>query len=228
MRKITLLSLLIAILAVFPEHSLPAISSALVVREDARIEKADAIVILLGGGPERVVRAVQLYESGYAPRIVLGSGFRSSHAWDAIPHDLPWPFSSDIYQDALVFLGIPTSDIVEVDTSSGYDTNGELRSIANFAIDEEWENVILVTTASHSRRVDLIWRRISDIRHRVIAAPQPGFERWWQHGEYIRSVAYEYGALSKELYRQAAYYARKEGRKLLERYTGNKKSPSPS
>jgi uncharacterized SAM-binding protein YcdF (DUF218 family) len=218
MRKITLLSLLVATIAVVPERTLPFISSILVVDQVEELQDSDAIIVLLGGGPERVVRASQLYKEGYAPRIVLGSGFRPEHPWSAIPQDLPWPYSSEIYQDALVYLGVSTEDLIEVDTSEGFDTDGELRRISSFAKQSAWEKVILVSSASHTRRVGLIWSRISDIEQKVVAAPIPGFSEWWRHGEHCRRVAYEYGALSKEMFRQAIYYAKTKGLELFEKY----------
>ncbi|MCB0359405.1 MAG: YdcF family protein, partial [Bdellovibrionales bacterium] len=90
--------------------------------------------------------------------------------------------------------------IVLVPSPGAYDTRHELQAVAAEFVKQGWKSVLLVSSASHTRRVALIWESVAPtIPYRVVAAPSPGFDRWWNDGKHVRSVAYEIGALTKEL-----------------------------
>ncbi len=57
--------ILLALLAVFFRYA-----GVGIVTSDAP-EKADVIIVLMGSGPDRILGAVDLYEQGYAPYIVM-------------------------------------------------------------------------------------------------------------------------------------------------------------
>ena len=169
---------------------------------DEQPQKTDAIVVLLGGsGPERVIRANELLEMEAAPIIAFGSGYRNMDIYEQLPENFVWPNSSTSYKLALESLGVSEEKVQVIDTSSAYDTALELTSIGEFARQNGWKKIMLVSGVTHTKRASMIWKRINpDIYAITSSAWHPGFEKWWQHGQWRRSVGYEYGALIKEMW----------------------------
>ncbi len=202
----TLLFLLFCAAVIFavPQYTLGLLSAALVVDDEPA--QVDAIVILLNpGSPARTIKAAELYAEGLAPRIVLAGGEDLRSQLDFVPPGFSWPRSSDANVQGLQSLDIPTSSIVVVDSPEAYDTAHELTAVAKRCRSEGWSRVILVTSASHTRRARMIWRRVAPrIDEYTVAAPQPGFDHWWSSGRGRKAVMYEYGAIVKELCRKVA------------------------
>jgi len=165
---------------------------------DQEPQGSDAIVVLLGGaGPERVLKAHELYRRGLAPRIVFGSGFNPKNATTP---GIEWEAEGGKYRRALRSLGVPAANLVVVDTSTAHDTAGELSAIAEHFKRAGLVSAILVTSASHSRRSSLMWRRVAeDIPYFVVSAGEARFNHWWSDSYSRKRVAYEYGAFIKEL-----------------------------
>jgi uncharacterized SAM-binding protein YcdF (DUF218 family) len=194
--------LLVLVLLAFPQYTLGLLSRVLVVDEPPL--SADAIVILLGTGTaDRVLRADELFKKNFAPRIVFASGYIDQKLLTNAPQGFTWPSLSSPYQTALQSLGVPKSAIVEIPARDAYDSAHELTDIAAYARKAGWRRVLLVSSAGHTRRVDLIWRRIGkDIEHITIAAQPVDLDHWWTDGRKVRSVGYELGALVKESWAQ--------------------------
>lgn len=186
----------------FPEKVL-APAARFLVAEDVP-EKSDAIVILLGADtPERVLRALELFAANYAPRIVHGSGFVDQELMRGAPQGFFWPPPSIRERLALQSLHVPDNQLVVVDTSSAFDTQGELEAIAGHARREQWKKLLLVTSATHSRRASIIWHRVApDITVRSVPAREPHLDTWWKDPRLVRALGYECGALVKEAFRQ--------------------------
>lgn len=185
---------------VAPQHSLGLLGKTLLVNEPPL--PADGIVILLGAnGPDRVYRAYQLYRNGYAKKLVFGSGYENTLLRDGIEEEILWPKPSTGYILALKSLGVPEEDIIVLPSTNAYDTAHELEVIAEYARAQGWSTVGIVTSAAHTLRTRLIWRRIApDIFNYIVSAPAPGFSEWWNHGRYRQEVGYEYVALVKEFW----------------------------
>lgn len=82
-------------------------------RLEDRPEKADVIFILGGSTLSPVVRAAELYHSGYAPKIAfisIGGRFGGNHVW-GIPEYIK-------YHETLLGLGIPEKSIISEGLSS--------------------------------------------------------------------------------------------------------------
>ena len=197
-RSLLLLLLLCSAVFFCPQYVLPPFSSVLVVDQEA--VQADAVVVLLGSSQaDRILKAYEIYKKGLAPIIAYGSGFVDKEIESRHPEGLIWLDNSQIYTRALNSLGVPDKDIAIIPSERAYDTAGELKAVYEYAKTAGWKTVILVTTASHTRRVDLIWKRVAaGISHRVAAAPQPELKEWWKHGRMRREVAYHYASLLKE------------------------------
>jgi uncharacterized SAM-binding protein YcdF (DUF218 family) len=202
-RKICLwLLLLVLIVFALPQYTLGLISRFLVV--DQPPLSANAIVILLGTTTaDRVLKANELFKNNLAPYIVFASGYVDQQSLTNAPQGFHWPSMSAPYQTALQSLGVPRSAIVEIPAQDAYDTAHELTGIAIYARKAGWHRVLLVSSAGHTRRVDLIWRRVGKgIEHITIAAQRGELDRWWTDGRSVRVVGYELGALVKESWAQ--------------------------
>lgn len=211
---VTVLAIAFLVVAAFivPGTVLPPVARFLVVREEPG--HADAIVVLLGGEvPDRVLAAAELFAEGVAPRVIMGSGFVDRDLLSGAPPSLIWQRPVLRMKVALESLGVPSSAITIVDTSTNYDTSGELGAIASYLRSKDLKRVVLVTSASHSRRVAVIWRRVSgDIEGRVYGAEAPSLASWWTDSRAARDLIYEYAALVKEALRQV--YLRIRGVRL--------------
>ena len=202
---IYLLFILVALYAsvlFLPQLLLPFLSNYLEVRDQPA--RTDAIIVLLGGqGPSRVVQAHNLFQAKMADKIVFGSGFKDKKQFENLPENFIWPTSSVAYELGLKSLGVEKENMVIVDTSSAFDTAHELRDIGSFVRSKGWTSVALVTSATHSRRASIIWRRLNpDIVAISLPAPSPKLDSWWKHGQLRRAVGYEAAALTKELWAQ--------------------------
>ncbi len=155
---------------------------------------ADAIVVFAGGAgesatagggyQERVRQAVDLYDAGYAPRLIFSTGFVYAFR------------EAEIMRGLAIDLGVPADSIVlEERAASTYENVIFVRDIARrFAS----RRVLLVSSPYHMRRALLTWRRqVPDIE--VVATPAPG-SQYYSHGrgaslQQFRGIAWEYAAI---------------------------------
>lgn len=168
---------------------------ALVVRDAP--QSADAIVVLLGDDAvgSRAEQAAELYRQGWAARIVFGTGY-GKRAEDVRAQN------RGTYLATLRARGIPDSAQLLIDSSNGADTSGELSAVADYSRQHGWKRILLVTSAGHSRRTDVIWSRVaSGIDHVTIGAQDPEFESgrpWWSSRHTRGVLMHEAGGFLKE------------------------------
>ena len=160
--------------------------------------RADAIVVFAGGAgesaqagggyQERVKQAVDLYDAGYAPRMVFSSGFVYAFK------------EAEIMRGLAIDLGVPADDIdIEEKAASTYQNVLFTRDIAR---QQGARRVLLVSSPYHMRRAVLTWRKQApDIE--VVSAPVLG-SQYYAHGsgatpQQFRGIAWEYAAIA--LYR---------------------------
>lgn len=196
-------AILIAILLIIaPAPLLEPVAEALVVREEPG--HAGAIVILLGSdAPDRILAGESLLRRGVADRIVIGSGFMLPSWFAGTPQSLIWHHPALRMKVGLESLGVPPEKITVVDTATAYDTSAELTEIAAYVRARNLAPVVLVSSATHTKRLQIIWRRVApDLDARVYAADSAEIASWWTDSRLIRNIGYEYAALVKELLRQ--------------------------
>lgn len=193
---------ILVLLFVAPASLLNPVASALIVSEEPK--HGDAIVVLLGSdAPDRVVTAEELFRNGVSDRIIVGSGFMLPSWFEGLEKPVVWQHPALRMKVALESLGVPQDKITIVDTSLAYDTSAELTEIAAYLRAKKLSHVILVSSATHTRRMQIIWRRIApDLEASVVAADSSEMKAWWTDSRLIRNVGYEYAALIKELLRQ--------------------------
>jgi uncharacterized SAM-binding protein YcdF (DUF218 family) len=187
---------LAAVVALAAALLVPAAGRYLVAEDPP--ERADAIVVLAGSYPDRVLEAVELYKLGLAPRIILcrepeTSGFRR-----VAELGLNVPRPSDISRLVAEQLGVPPQAI-EVLSRAGDSTYAEAQTVIDEAARRGYRAILLVTSKYHTRRAAAIYRLLAGGRVKVIvrAARHDDFQsdRWWRHRMSARRLIIEYQKL---------------------------------
>ncbi len=149
--------------------------------------KADAIVVLSGDSVDatRVRRAVELYQQGWAPRILLSG-----------PLIRPY-FSEGVFmvQDAKRF-GAPDAALQVVESRADSTTEEEV-VILNYASGRNFYRLLVVTSDYHTRRAYAIYSAAAKRRRleiKIISAPQflMGGRRWWENRLALKGMFFEF------------------------------------
>jgi len=159
---------------------------------------ADAMVLLMGNFPERVLQAVDLYHEGRADRLII--------VYESMgPYRILESRGADVIRtttqahDAAIALGIPSDKITMLpgDARSTLDEAIALREYLK--VSSAADTIILVSSPAHMRRSYLIFRAIlRDPERPLYVGSSPsaysGFnpEKWWRRREDIQSVLSEY------------------------------------
>jgi uncharacterized SAM-binding protein YcdF (DUF218 family) len=201
--RITKISIVLLTLLLIWILFAPFLAERLIVEKS--LEKADAILILGGSATylERTQKATELYKNGVAPKIFLtDDGERGS--WNA--KEQKNPKFAELAQKRLIEQGISPENI-EILQPEVSGTIDEAQVLANKARENNLKNVIIVTSAYHTRRA--LWtfeRKFEQENLSVnfgIFAPPAGIQtpppqiwwlspRGWQFvaGEYLKSLYY--------------------------------------
>jgi len=163
------------------------------------LEKADAIIVLGGSVPDRILEAVDIYKEGYAPLIIM-TRERKPEGYDEL-HKLgiKVPEGHDLIKIIALKLGVPESAIVTIDKRVD-STFSELRTIYNFLRKKSFKSVILVTSKYHTTRATIVFNRVTKGRIKVITRPSKydsfNPENWWKTRKDFRLTFFEYQKLA--------------------------------
>jgi uncharacterized SAM-binding protein YcdF (DUF218 family) len=146
------------------------LSPSLLVRSE-RPQPADAIVIIGGDHkPARIAKAVQLYQAGYAPDVLLSAGNWVLEGNAKMPED--W-----VLKRLAVANGIPDSAILlEADSLSTVQNAGFTAKIAQA---HGWEHILLVTSHFQSRRAAWLFRQHYPSNISIQVIPADGCTLCW-------------------------------------------------
>lgn len=160
----------------------------------AEPQKADAIVVFAGGvgesgkagggAQERLKQAIDLYRAGYAPMLVVSSGYVYSF------HE------ADVMRALAIDQGVPAASIVLEERSTN--TYENVRYVDAILRDHRWRRILLVSSPYHMRRALLVWRK-QDPEVTVYPTP-PSVSQFYDHTrgasvEQIRGLLQEYVAI---------------------------------
>jgi len=167
------------------------------------LERADVIFVLGGSSVylERTRRAATEYKRGVAAKILLtDDGERTG--WSRLEkRNIPYV---ELAQRNLIAEGVP-AEAVEIVKPNGSGTIYEAQMLREKARAENWQTVLLVTSAYHTRRARWTFERtLTGENVQVgIVAPPPGEQTplpalWWLApqgwnfvaGEYVKSFYY--------------------------------------
>jgi uncharacterized SAM-binding protein YcdF (DUF218 family) len=156
--------------------------------------RADAIVVFAGGvgetgkagggGSERLNEAVSLYRAGYAPYIVLSSGYVYSFK------------EAEEMRDLAMAQGVPAGAIaLEQRAKNTYEN---VKFVNEVLREHRWRSILLVSSPYHMRRALMAWRKQApDV---MVTPTPPPRSQFYDHVrgaslEQIRGVLYEYLAI---------------------------------
>lgn len=185
--------MLLAVAALAARLLMPAAGRFLVEADPP--EHADAIVVLAGSYPDRILEAVETYREGLAPRILICrepdmGGFRRM---DALGVTIPRP--SDLNRMVAEQLGVPPAAI-EVLNRAGGSTYDEAQIVLDQVKRYGYTSVLLVTSKYHTRRAAAIYRFLAGGQVKIIARPARDddfqSERWWRDRVSTRRLIIEY------------------------------------
>jgi len=175
---------------------LVAIGTALIAGDEPH--PADAIVVLSGSLPDRILEAVDLYQAHMAPRIVLTreGPLPGLAALRARGGDLP-----EHHEQNLAIaeqLGVP-ADAIAVMPVAIASTVAEIEALAAYLQAQHIHSILLVTSKAHSRRARVTFRTVAGSALQIAVCPSRydpfAADTWWHHRALIRRVVIEYGKL---------------------------------
>jgi uncharacterized SAM-binding protein YcdF (DUF218 family) len=145
------------------------------------LTQSRAIAVLSGNMPLRAIEAAKLYRQGYAPEVWL------THSTEpgATLEEMGIPFAGEDFYNTRILIheGVPPGAIRVLEPPI-VNTADEIKVIASALSSEKDRTVIIVTTKAHTRRTQLLWRRLAAGRGRAIvrAASADPFEpdKWWR------------------------------------------------
>jgi uncharacterized SAM-binding protein YcdF (DUF218 family) len=159
------------------------------------LQKADAIFVLAGTVAERPLEAADLYEAGYAPRILVTRDTPELAVLVAGSRGAPLPQRFELNREMLLKLGVPDSALIVPDRIHD-NTASEAETLRAVAVKMRWKRVIVVSSTYHLRRVAIACRR--QLRgtgiELVLRATRydPAIpDRWWTRRNDIRWVISE-------------------------------------
>lgn len=159
---------------------------------------ADAIVVLAGSTPDRILEAVDLYRQGYAPRIVLTQGSDAPGIAELRARGGRMEEPHEVNRSIAVQLGVPAGAVDIVKGGAGgtvLEARAVIRDLSRLGIDD----ALIVTSKIHTRRAGWIYRAVADdeVRITTCASRHDPFDatRWWRSRGQTRRVVIEYQKL---------------------------------
>lgn len=151
------------------------------------LKKSDAIIVLDGDYPkdERLLHAIQLWQQGYAPVIILSAKLAEWQTFEDYP---TWRHAMK--------LKIFPADALLIAAHDADSTKGETAHLLKFVREHNFRKIIIVTSNYHSRRAQGVfrkeWKR-SGVEVFVSAASSSKFHphEWWLHREDSKTFFYE-------------------------------------
>jgi uncharacterized SAM-binding protein YcdF (DUF218 family) len=194
-RRITLLGLLFAICVLYIGGCRRA--GSWLVTENLP-EHADALVILMGNFPERILQAVDVYDKDLANRMIIV--YESMGPYRELEsRGASIVRTTEQARDASVALGVPAGSIIMLpgDARSTLDEAIAVRDYLK--LNPTVDTLILVSSPAHTRRAKLIFRTaFRSTSAEVVVGCSPSRysdfnpQSWWKRKEDIQSVLSEY------------------------------------
>jgi len=181
----------------FRQPVLTRIGEFLVVDEPRR--PADAIVVVSGSVPDRILEAVDLYHAGLSSRLVL-SREGPPPGLDALrAKGGDMPERHDLNRSIAEQLGVPAAAITVVDDQVASSTVGEASIVVPYLHRAHIRSALLVTSQLHARRAGIIFRAVAgpSVAITVCASHYDPYDpaSWWRYRAMVRKVLIEYEKL---------------------------------
>jgi uncharacterized SAM-binding protein YcdF (DUF218 family) len=163
------------------------------------LRNADAIAVLAGTRMDRALEAADLYQRGYAPRIVI-TREKPERSFAALAErGVALEPDADVTRDVLQRLGVPAAGIMIPDAVHD-NTAQEAQTLRQLAVSNHWRTIIVVTSKYHLRRAGFAMRReLKDTGTEVVMRgtryDEVNPDRWWTSRADWRWVITEGGKL---------------------------------
>jgi len=160
---------------------------------------ADAILVQSGSVPDRILEAVDLYQAGLAPRIILSRERPAAGLAVLRQRGADMPDRHDINVSIATQLGVPAGALATVD-GFATSTRSEAEVVIPYLKHAGIHRVLLVTSKLNARRAGLIFRTLAGdgIGFTVCASRYDSYDpnTWWRHRVFLRRVVFEYEKLA--------------------------------
>jgi uncharacterized SAM-binding protein YcdF (DUF218 family) len=169
-------------------------AGSFLVSEDPPIQ-ADAIAVLSGDVPYRILEGIDLFHHGRAPRILL-TPYKGDMAYRLLLTELGVDFLPDdeVNRRIAINRGVP-AQAIEVLRPVG-STRDEAEVILAYLKSRKLRSVIVVTSEYHSTRTRLIFRSMNGDGMKVAIHPSRydpfDFKAWWKSRAESKQLFYEY------------------------------------
>ncbi len=133
------------------------------------IKKSDVIILLEGDGLNRIPKAVELYQAGFANNIIF-SGGSDNLVYGSFPFSMAYP--------ELIHSGIPQAAIIH--ESSSQNTRQQAIEVIKLANLKGWKKLILVASHYHQYRAYLTFLKvIKDTNSNILLYNSPAKDLVW-------------------------------------------------
>ena len=157
--------------------------------------RSDAIVVFSGNGESayvntsyqrRAIDAARYYKAGWAPLLIISSGFEQTIA------------EVEIIRALLLSEGVPASAIYIVPKYPS-STWENVRIVDEVLREHHARSILFVTAPYHSRRAALIWKKVAptlQVTTVPVVDTPPAAPQWTATGDDVRAIGYEYLAVA--------------------------------
>lgn len=127
-------------------------------------EKSDLIIVVGGSFPQLAEKAAELYNDGFAPKVMAGGGFSVKSGCfvgvkdKADIYNKDYKTECDFYTDVLLHNGVPECDIMREDKSGHTRENAELAAKAAADSGINVKRLIIVCKRFHARRCQIFFQ----------------------------------------------------------------------
>ena len=178
------LALLVVVLWLSRGSWLPLLSTFLDVSQSPR--QADFIVLLGGGKANRAQAAVDLYQQGFAPRVIISGGPLYRYGIECS--------TALLTLDDVQRMGLPADVVLLSDEATS--TWDETQQLLALLEQEGALSALIVTDPVHTRRTRATYRKLQTTQaiELTFVAAEATFptHRWWQSEEGLIAVQNEY------------------------------------
>jgi uncharacterized SAM-binding protein YcdF (DUF218 family) len=159
----------------------------------------------MGKPVERGLAAADLFNEGFAPKIVFAQEEPPDGYEVLAKRGLAYPRSQDLLKQVLESSGVPASACAPAHRVVK-STRDEAALVRDMCKKAGYRSVIVVTSPTHTRRAGIIFRRVLEgtgVKVMVAASAYSGFRAadWWKTERYAEAVVLEYQKLFYEFVR---------------------------
>lgn len=141
------------------------------------LKKTDGVVVLGGGGEQRVVEAVELIQKQYGAWLIL------TEPGELAPGQGP---ASEVYRMVAVESGLSPHAILVSDEEAG-STHDEAVTVRHLMEKQHFKSIIVVTDPYHTQRTRLIFRDVFDESGLAVRV-HPVTGHWYRSGTWFLSL----------------------------------------